>query len=210
MLTTALNFRQERVENATFSVNTVKLQKLNTWLNMCAQIETACETTQVQVNFPLKEERVEIAKMKVENKPIELVTTVGSCVAICLYDFSNRCGGLAHIMLPKSGIASQDCLPAKFADTAVPALVHAVRKISGDKTCLSAKIAGGANLFSNLSNNGPNIGAKNVEAVKAALCANKIELVAEDVGGPYGRRIAFNIGNGVATVRLSNGAIKKL
>jgi len=35
-------------------------------------------------------------------------------------------------------------------------------------------------------------------------------LVAEDVGGSYGRRISFNIGSGVVTVRLSNGEVKKL
>jgi chemotaxis receptor (MCP) glutamine deamidase CheD len=51
---------------------------------------------------------------------------------------------------------------------------------------------------------------KNVDAVKAALSANKIKLVAEDVGGSYGRRIAFNIGTGIAIIRLSNGEIKQL
>jgi chemotaxis protein CheD len=101
-------------------------------------------------------------------------------------------------------------MPCKFADTAVPALANAVRKISGKDACLHAKIAGGANIFSNLSNNGVPIGVKNVKAVKAALSANEIRLVAEDVGGSHGRRIAFNIGNGVAIIRRSNGEVKKL
>jgi chemotaxis protein CheD len=113
-------------------------------------------------------------------------------------------------MLPNSTIAPQDFLPCKFADTAVPALAKAVQKISGKKARLSAKIAGGANIFPTLNNNGPPIGMKNVDAVKAALSANIIRLVAEDVGGSYGRRIAFNIGNGVATIRFSNGEIKQL
>lgn len=158
----------------------------------------------------MKEVRVAMAEMKIESKPIELVTSVGSCVAICLYDSTNRCGGLAHIMLPNSAIAPQDSLPCKFADTAVPALAKAVQKSSGEEACLSAKIAGGANIFSNPNNNGPTIGMKNVDAVKAALSANKIRLVAEDVGGSYGRRIAFNIGTGIATIRISNGEIKQL
>jgi chemotaxis protein CheD len=190
-------------------VNIMELQRLSTRLNSRAQVATEC-VTYPQIRPTMKEVRVAMAGMKTESKPIELVTSVGSCVALCLYDSTNRSGGLAHIMLPNSAIAPQDFLPCKFADTAVPALAKAVQEISGKEACLSAKIAGGANIFSDLNNNGQPIGMKNVNAVKAALSANKIRLVAEDVGGSYGRRIAFNIGNGIATIRLSNGEIKQL
>jgi chemotaxis protein CheD len=113
-------------------------------------------------------------------------------------------------MLPNSAIAPQDFLPYKFADTAVPALAKAVREISGKETHLSAKIAGGANIFKFENDNGPPIGVKNTEAVKMALNTNKIRLAAEDVGGSYGRRIAFDIKSGIVTIRLPNGEIKKL
>jgi chemotaxis protein CheD len=207
--TNLLDSEEVRAEKAVPLGNIMELQKLSTRLNSRAQIATEC-VTYPQISPTMKEVRVAMAEMKIESKPIELVTSVGSCVAICLYDSTNRCGGLAHIMLPNSAIAPQDSLPCKFADTAVPALAKAVQKSSGKEACLSAKIAGGANIFSNLNNNGPTIGMKNVDAVKAALSANKIRLVAEDVGGSYGRRIAFNIGTGIATIRISNGEIKQL
>ena len=209
MPTNLLDSEDVRAEKAVPLGNIMELKKLSTRLNSRAQIATEC-ITYPQISPTVKEVRVAMAEMKIESKPIELVTSVGSCVAICLYDSTNKCGGLAHIMLPKSAIAPQDSLPCKFADTAVPALAKAVQKSSGKETCLSAKIAGGANIFSNLNNNGPTIGMKNVDAVKAALSANKIRLVAEDVGGPYGRRVAFNIGTGIATIRISNGEIKQL
>jgi len=207
--TNLLDSEDVRAEKAVPVGNIMELQKLSTRLNSRAQIATEC-ITYPQISPTIKEVRVAMAEMKIESKPIELVTSVGSCVAICLYDSTNRCGGLAHIMLPNSAIAPQDSLPCKFADTAVPALAKAVQKISGKEECLSAKIAGGANIFSNLNNNGPTIGMKNVDAVKTALSANKIRLVAEDVGGSYGRRVAFNIGTGIATIRISNGEIKQL
>ena len=209
MPTNLLDSQCVRIENKAPLVNTIGLQKLSTQLNSRAQVATEC-IIYSQLVPTMKEVRVAMAEMKVESKPIDLVTSVGSCVALCLYDSTNRCGGLAHIMLPNSAIAPQDFLPCKFADTAVPALAKAVQKISGKEARLSAKIAGGANIFSTLNNNSQPIGEKNVYAVKAALNANKIRLVAEDVGGSYGRRIAFNIGNGIATIRLSNGEIKKL
>ena len=209
MPTNLLDSQDVRVEKTDSLVNIMQLQRLSTQLNLRAQVATDC-ITYPQVSPDLKEVRVAMAEMKVESKPIELVTSVGSCVAICLHDSTSKCGGLAHIMLPNSAIAPQDFLPCKFADTAVPALANAVREISGKETHLSAKIAGGANIFRFENNNGPPIGVKNVDAVKMALNANKIRLVAEDVGGSYGRRITFNIENGVLTIRLSNGEIKKL
>jgi len=207
--TNLLDYQDLRVEKTIPLVNIMELQRLSTRLNSRAQIATEC-IAYSQVNQTIEEVRVAMAEMKVESKPIELVTSVGSCVAICIYDSTNRCGGLAHIMLPNSAIAPQDFPPCKFADSAIPALADAVREISGKETRLSAKIAGGAKIFKFENNSGPHIGAKNVAAVKTSLNANKIRLVAEDVGGSYGRRINFKIRSGVVAIRLSNGEIKKL
>lgn len=161
--------------------------------------------------YPQVEEvRVDMAAMKVESKPVELLTSVGSCVAICVYDSIHRCGGLAHIMLPHSSLGPQEPLPSKFADTAVPALKKAIREITGVETRLSAKIAGGANMFPNTGANAIDIGTKNVKAVRAALTLHKIRLVGEDVGGSHGRRVTFNVASGVTIVRNHNGATKKL
>jgi chemotaxis protein CheD len=153
----------------------------------------------------VEEVRVDMADMKAEIKPVELVTSVGSCIAICLYDSKSKCGGLAHIMLPNSAIAPNELLPSKFADTAVPALAKLIYRLSGRQMPLSAKIAGGANMFPTLKNNALNIGAKNIDAVKAALSQHRIRLISEDVGGQSGRRIVFNLGTGKAIVRRFNG-----
>ncbi|MEM3378548.1 MAG: chemotaxis protein CheD [Candidatus Bathyarchaeia archaeon] len=164
----------------------------------------------LQQHLPIQEVRVAMAEIKVESRPIKLVTNVGSCVALCLYDPIQKCGGLAHVMLPNAFRKSNDYIPGKFADTAVPALADAVRKLSGKDAFLSAKIAGGACILPNLSNNDQHVGRKNVDAIKAALKDNRIRLVAEDVGGSYGRKIEFNIGNGTVTIRFPNGEIKEI
>jgi chemotaxis protein CheD len=207
--TNLLDSEDVRVEKPVSLVNIMELEKLSTRLNSRAQVATEC-IPYPQANPNIQEVRVAMAEMKVESKPIELVTSVGSCVAICLYSSTDKCGGLAHIMLPNSAIAPQDFPPCKFADTAIPVLASAVQEISGNETRLSAKIAGGANIFKFENDNGPTIGTKNVDAVKATLNANRIRLVAEDVGGSYGRRITFNLGSGVVDIRLSTGEVKHL
>ncbi|MEM2099238.1 MAG: chemotaxis protein CheD [Candidatus Bathyarchaeia archaeon] len=174
--------------------------------------ETAyCITIESKAELVLEEVRVGMAEMKVENRPVELVTSVGSCVAVCMYDPVSKCGGLTHVMLPDSSIAPQNLIPGKFADKAVPALAQAISEIGGNKTRLSAKIAGGANMFPTvIKSNGSTIGEKNINAIKAALAAHGIKLIAGDVGGSHGRKIIFNVSTGVMRVKKFNGEVKTL
>jgi len=175
------------------------------------QINPVIITTQTHNDhLQIETVRVDMAAMKVENRPVELLTSVGSCVAICLYDPVHRCGGLAHVMLPHSARGQEEPLPSKFADTAVPTLADGIRKISGTQSRLTAKIAGGANMFANTCSGNLNIGAKNVQATKNALVEHKIRLVGEDVGGIHGRRITFNVALGSTTVKIHNGELKKI
>jgi chemotaxis protein CheD len=163
-----------------------------------------------RVSPRVEEVRVDMADMKVESRPVALVTNVGSCVAICIYDRVNKCGGLAHIMLPSSTVARNKSLPSKYADTAVPALSEAIKKMGKSSVGLTAKIAGGANMFPSLKSDVLNVGSKNVEAVKNALSAKGIRLLAEDVKGTCGRRVTFNVVDGSVFVKNGNGKVKKI
>jgi chemotaxis protein CheD len=176
----------------------------------CEQELVPLVTVPAEASPDVEEIRVDMADMKVESKPAELLTSVGSCVAICIHDPIHKCGGLAHIMLPKSANSQHEPVPSKFADTAVPALMNEVHKISGKQNRLSAKIAGGANMFANLGTNHLDIGAKNIKAVKTALDEYRISLIGEDVGGLHGRKVSFNVVSGITVVRSFNGEIKKI
>ena len=167
------------------------------------------ESAKVPADLELEEVCVDMAELKVDNKPTELVSCVGSCVAICIFDASAKCGGMAHVMLPQASICPKENLPAKFADTAVPALIKAMKTLSNG-CVLSAKIAGGANMFPNIKNQSLAIGARNIEAVKAALSANRIPLRGEDVGGTQGRKVLFNVITGGVSVRRLYGDVKQI
>jgi chemotaxis protein CheD len=157
---------------------------------------------------PIEEVRVSMSEMKVEDRPVVLVTNVGSCVAVCIHDSINKCGGLAHIMLPSSSVTRNKSFPLKYADTAVPALTAALRKLGKRSVALSAKMVGGANMFPNMKSITLNVGEKNVEAVRQALAAEGVMLLAEDVGGNCGRRVSFNVVDGL--VRVRNGRREKI
>jgi chemotaxis protein CheD len=177
-------------------------------VHACEQVP--CVTVNAYKDPQVEEVRVDMAAMKVECRPVELLTSVGSCIAICIYDSAHKCGGLAHIMLPHSADGPNEPLPSKYADTAVAALVKTIRGTCGPHTRLLAKIAGGANMFQNTGATGLDIGAKNIKAVRAALIEHKVRLIGEDVGSSHGRRVTFSVASGNTTVKLHNGETKKL
>lgn len=132
-----------------------------------------------------------------------ILTTVGlgSCVGIALYDSSARVGVMGHIFLPRSRPdRSAAELPGKYADTAIPALVAEAEKLGAQRHRLWAKLAGGANLFSNLAGANGNIGQQNVQAVLEHLKLYNIPVVGKDVAGNHGRKMRFYVDSGRVTV----------
>lgn len=63
------------------------------------------------------------------------------------------------------------------------------------KSRMKAKIAGGAQMFTNQSGKDTiRIGPRNIDAVKEVLTEHNIPLLAEDVGGNKGRTIRIQYG----------------
>ncbi|QZA33521.1 chemotaxis protein CheD [Hydrogenibacillus sp. N12] len=135
---------------------------------------------------------------------------LGSCVGIALYDRSTRVGGLAHIMLPDSSHARGAVLPGKFADTAVPELLRQMEALGARRPFIVAKLAGGAHMFRQIQNEALLIGARNVEAARAALRAHGVPIVAEDTGGHVGRTIELELADGTLTVRTARQEVRVL
>ncbi len=133
---------------------------------------------------------------------------LGSCVGLALWDKASRVAAMAHVMLPDSKQMHfrQEINPAKFADTALAAMLTRLEKMGIPKERLCAKIVGGANMFAFDSKNnhaGMNIGARNVAAVKGILKGEGIPLTAEDTGGTVGRSLEFSSSDGMIRVRTA-------
>ena len=142
----------------------------------------------------------------------ELVAySLGSCVAICLYDPIARVAGMAHVVLPASGPTRVGGAVGKFADTAVPGLLEAMMPKGARPSRIRCKIAGGAAVLT-LGGGGslPRIGDRNVEAVKAALAQARLQLLNEQTGGSVGRTIRMNAETGQILVRTVGGVETEL
>ncbi|MDO7788388.1 chemotaxis protein CheD [Desulforamulus aquiferis] len=154
--------------------------------------------------------QVGIADYKVAVSPKRLITLgLGSCVGVALYDSNSRVGGLLHIMLPDSTQFSNVNKPAKFADLGIPLMIQEIRKLGGNPSRLTAKLAGGAQMFSGLDEKFVlNIGQRNSAMVKQVLAKLSIPVLAQELGGNRGRTMIFDTTNGQVTIRTIGTPLK--
>jgi chemotaxis protein CheD len=156
---------------------------------------SAAETAPVDATDDPQTIRVGIAEFRTATTGERLRSSgFGSCVGVALSDRAAGVAGLAHVMLPE---ASDPDRPGKYANTAVPALVEALRQQGA--TDLRAKLAGGSDMFEFSSADG-SIGERNVEAAEAALERAGVPVVGRDVGGDHGRSLTLEVDSGALHV----------
>jgi chemotaxis protein CheD len=78
------------------------------------------------------------------------------------------------------------------------------------QSSVTAKIAGGATMFSVAGCDRFNIGERNIIAVKTALQALRIPIIANDTGANYGRTVFFSPEDGKVKVKSASKGEKIL
>ncbi|WP_041959163.1 chemotaxis protein CheD [Sulfurospirillum arsenophilum] len=129
---------------------------------------------------------IHVGEIFVGIKPTEIVTVLGSCVGVCLYDKVELIGGMNHYLLPLwngNGLESP-----KYGNVAIPKLIENMENIGCLRRNMEAKIFGGANIH-RANSEGQLIGQKNILIAKEVLREWGIPIRAEDTGGNNGRRI---------------------
>ncbi|MBC7357757.1 MAG: chemotaxis protein CheD [Desulfacinum sp.] len=148
---------------------------------------------------------VGVGDMAVSNRPEDTIITysLGSCIAVVIYDPKVKVGGMLHYMLPES---STDPLkartkPAMFADTGIPMLFKESYKFGATKKSLIVKVVGGAQI---LDENGVfNIGKKNYMMLRKIFWKNNILIAAEHVGGNVNRTVRLELETGRVVLKVS-------
>lgn len=125
---------------------------------------------------------------------------LGSCIGVALIDREAHVAGLAHVLLPEPA-SGREGTEARYASTAVPALLEHVLQAGAVRERLVAKLAGGASMFEGLSATGVGaVGERNAAAVRRALERLRIPVVGEDVGGTWGRTVHLQASDGAYIV----------
>lgn len=133
------------------------------------------------------------------DRPCAISTILGTCVSVCLWDPTSRIGGLNHYLLPFPA-AERDTSP-RFGSTAIDQLLEKVLALGAKRRALAAKVFGGMTSLFAVSAGRPDLGAGNVALALERLEAERIPVLARDVGGERGRKLVFHLDDGSVWVR---------
>lgn len=137
-------------------------------------------------------------QLYVASTPGTVMTILGSCVAVCLWDPLVHVAGINHYLLPSIPAASSH--DARYGNTAMQRLIDDIVSAGASKHRLIAKIFGGANVILAFSPK-KSIGEQNADIAREVLTRNGIKIEAEQTGGRRGRKLHFDTGTGAVRVK---------
>lgn len=123
-----------------------------------------------------------------------IATVLGSCVAACVRDPVSGVGGMNHFMLPEnrghnSGAWENTPVSSetRYGNIAMERLINVVIANGGIRSNLEIKVFGGGKVL-NLTTD---IGGNNIEFVKQYIAKEGFNILTEDVGGVYPRKVQY-------------------
>ena len=130
----------------------------------------------------------------VHHEDMLIMTTLGSCIAACLWDRNARIGGMNHFMLPEGAGDS-----GRYGSYAMELLINEMMKRGASRLTMEAKVFGGGQVISGM--NTMNVGERNTEFVIEYLKTERIPILSKDVLDIYPRKVCFLPASGKAMVK---------
>ena len=130
----------------------------------------------------------------VHHDDILIMTTLGSCIAACLWDREARIGGMNHFMLPEGDAGS-----GRYGSYAMELLINEMMKQGASRSTMEAKVFGGGQVIEGM--NSMNIGERNTAFVVDYLKTERIPIMSKDVLGNHPRKVCFLPRSGKAMVK---------
>ena len=130
----------------------------------------------------------------VYNEDILIMTTLGSCIAACLWDRDAKIGGMNHFMLPDGAGDS-----GRYGSYAMELLINEMMKRGASRMNMEAKVFGGGQVVAGM--NSLNVGERNTSFVIDYLKMERIPILSKDVLDIYPRKVCFLPASGKAMVK---------
>jgi len=130
----------------------------------------------------------------VYDEDILIMTTLGSCIAACLWDRDAKIGGMNHFMLPEGDAGS-----GRYGSYAMELLINELMKRGAARHSLEAKVFGGGQVITGM--NTMSVGERNTAFVIDYLKTERIPIMSKDVLDIYPRKVCFLPASGKAMVK---------
>jgi chemotaxis protein CheD len=146
----------------------------------------------------------------VSSSPNEVIVTVlGSCIAVCMYDSVARCGGMNHFILPEDtgGRTELPGMALRYGSYSIERMVNSLLAKGAKRERLVTKVFGGGNVISGNAN----VGHRNADFVEEYLKREGFHIGAKHLRGNQARKIRFFPTTGKVQMTMLGGeAIKSV
>ena len=146
----------------------------------------------------------------VSSSPNEVIVTVlGSCIAVCMYDPIAHCGGMNHFLLPEdaSGRSELPGQALRYGSYSIERMVNTLLVKGAKRERLVTKVFGGANVITGTSN----VGHRNADFVEQYLSREGFQISGRNLRGTQARKIRFFPATGkVQMTMLGTDAVKSV
>jgi chemotaxis protein CheD len=132
----------------------------------------------------------------VHDEDLLIMTTLGSCIAACLWDRERKVGGMNHFLLPESDGGADS---GRYGSYAMELLINELIKRGATRATLEAKVFGGGAVISGMTS--LNVGERNTHFVLDYLKTERIAVVSKDVLDVHPRKVCFLPASGKAMVK---------
>jgi chemotaxis protein CheD len=133
----------------------------------------------------------------VHDEDMLIMTTLGSCIAACLWDRQQRIGGMNHFMLPEGAGSGADA--GRYGSFAMELLINELIKRGATRSTMEAKVFGGGAVIAGM--NSINVGERNTSSCSTTWPPSASPVVSKDVLDVYPRKVCFLPHSGKAMVK---------
>lgn len=162
---------------------------------------------------PMPQRHLQPGELLVTQEPMWVVTLLGSCVSVTMFNARFQLAAICHAMLPEPRGDKACAHPShcfRYLSHAIPAMCeHFFREgLAPDQ--VEVKMFGGSNVIQIGGDRHSNrwIGASNLALARQLLQSARLRIKAQNVGGETGSKICFNTVTGdVLHKHLSRSAL---
>jgi chemotaxis protein CheD len=148
---------------------------------------------------PLPQRHLQPGELLITTKPQWVITLLGSCVAVTMFNARFNIAAICHSMLPDISPRDADTdQPFRYLSRAIPTMAERFLRHGLKPEEVEVKMFGGANVIDmgGLAHDDRWIGTSNVTSARQLLEAGRFRIKAQNVGGDCGCKIVFNTRNG--------------
>jgi chemotaxis protein CheD len=129
------------------------------------------------------------AELHVSKKPETIMTILGSCIAVIMYETESGLYLISHCTLPGNVDFQAGEVDVKYVTHAIKRMLEVFSQKKIPRHKIRVKLFGGAEQLGNVNKTSQSVGQKNTTVALSMLEQEGIPIVSMDVGGNHGRKI---------------------